>query len=386
MKILHIYKSYTTHSTGGVEQLIYELCHELKKTHRRGIQQRVLTISKSAFEQINLPEAEVFAYPANCAPASTPLSFSALKAFSKHVAWADVIHYHFPWPFMDIMDLAHRITHRRQSHKPCIVTYHSDIVKQKSLLKLYKPLMLSFLNHAHTIVATSPNYANSSPYLKKYAAKTISIPIGLNDVTHSTNEALQNEWKQHLAELGCPSEKPFFLFVGVLRYYKGLHYLLEAAQYCNSNIVIAGDGPERTALEEQKIRLGLTNVIFVGKITDEDKVTLHQMSRGFVFPSHLRSEAFGISLLEAAMFSKPMISCRINSGMSYINIHNETGLEIEAENVSALSKAINQLTENPELALKLGTQARLRYEMLFTVKKMSTDYWQIYTNCLGITE
>ena len=80
----------------------------------------------------------------------------------------------------------------------------------------------------------------------------------------------------------------------------------------------------------------------------------------FPFPSHLRSEAFGISLLEGAMFGKPMISSEIGTGTSYINIAGETGLVVPPNAPQALHEAMRQLWEHPEQAAQMGARAEER--------------------------
>jgi glycosyltransferase involved in cell wall biosynthesis len=125
------------------------------------------------------------------------------------------MHYHFPWPFMDLAHFMARID------KPSVVTYHSDIVRQKNLLRLYQPLKHRFLRSVDTIVATSPNYLASSPVLDRYRDKTRTITYGLDKTIYPKPDAAR--WTN-----GGPSGERFFLFVGVLRYYKGLHILLDA--------------------------------------------------------------------------------------------------------------------------------------------------------------
>src|SRR5690606_32759723 len=137
-------------------------------------------------------------------------------------------HYHFPWPFMDLVHFATRL------RKPAVVTYHSDIVKQKTLLQLYRPLMHRFLGSVDRIVASSPNYVASSPVLARFADKVEVIPFGLDRDTYppASPETLER-WRQRLGE-------GFFLFVGALRYYKGLHVLLDAAHGTDLPVVILG--------------------------------------------------------------------------------------------------------------------------------------------------
>src|SRR5690606_38814370 len=140
-------------------------------------------------------------------------------------------------------------------------------------------------------------------------------------------------WKNKLPD-------PFFLFIGVLRYYKGLHILLKAIENTALPVVIAGSGPEEKKLMQMAQNLKLTNVFFLGEISEVDKMALLQLCYAFVFPSHLRSEAFGISLLESAMMGKPMISCETGTGTSFINLHNDTGFVVPPNDPDALYKAM----------------------------------------------
>src|SRR5690606_15618876 len=134
--------------------------------------------------------------------------------------------------------------------------------------------------------------------------------------------------------------RPFFLFVGVLRYYKGLRTLLAAARSSDIDTVIVGDGPMKPQLTAYAKEHNLSHVHFVGALPDADKTALLELSSGLIFPSHLRSEAFGLSLVEASMFGKPMISCEIGTGTSYVNLNGQTGIVVPPQNPEALSAAM----------------------------------------------
>jgi rhamnosyl/mannosyltransferase len=183
---------------------------------------------------------------------------------------------------------------------------------------------------------------------------------------------LQQAWR---ARFGAK----FFLFVGVIRYYKGLHILLEAVRASDYPIVIVGAGPVERELKEQATQLGLRNVHFLGHLPDEDKVALLSLCTAVVFPSHLRSEAFGISLLEGAMFGKPMISSEIGTGTSYINIAGETGLVVPPNDPQALHQAMRELWEHPEQAAQMGARAEERYLKYFTAATMARSYVDLYS-------
>jgi len=303
--------------------------------------------------------------------ASTGFSYSVIPQFRKLAAEADIINFHFPWPFMDVVHLLAGID------KPTVVTYHSDIVRQRHLFKLYQPLMHRFLGSVDRIVAASPNYLGSSETLRRYQHKAEVIPYGLDKQAYPVpSEECTARWRREVGE-------QFFLFVGVMRYYKGLHILLEAVQGTGYPVVIVGAGPLEQQLKAQAAALGVeSHVRFVGRVSEEDKVALLQLSRAIVFPSHLRSEAFGISLLEGAMYGKPMISSEIGTGTSFINANGLTGLVVPPSDPLAFRQAMKWCWENPAAAEEMGRQAEARYQELFTADAMGRVWADLYRDLL----
>jgi rhamnosyl/mannosyltransferase len=272
------------------------------------------------------------------------------------------------------MDIVHLTA---KAKKPSIVTYHSDIVKQKNLLKLYKPIMNKFLQSIDAIVATSPNYRVTSDILQRHQDKVDVIPIGLDKKLYPPMEVERtNYWRKNLPP-------KFFLFIGVLRYYKGLHILLDALALNDLPVVIVGAGPIENQLKEKAESLNLKNITFLGQVSDKDKVAILELSYAVVFPSHLRSEAFGISLLEGAMFGKPMISSEIGTGTSFININQETGIVVVPSSPKDLHVAMTYLWNNPKVAGSMGLKAIERYEKLFTADKMCKSYAALYQRVLN---
>lgn len=364
MRVLHVFKTYYPDTFGGVERTIYAIA---KGCLAHGIQSDVLSLSREPM--VNTVEFDGhMAYKAklDLEVASTGFSREAFSKFRDLSAKADVVHYHFPWPFMDLLHLIH------PPGKPTVVTYHSDIVKQRLLLQLYKPVMHRFLSSVTRIVATSPNYLESSEVLQRYRDKTEVIPIGLDEADYPrAPQELKDRWVAHFPN-------PFFLFVGVLRYYKGLHTLIEASRNVNADILIAGEGPMEGELKAQAASAGLANVHFLGAVSDLDKAALLELCTAFVFPSHLRSEAYGLSLVEAAMFGKPMISCEIGTGSSFINIDRETGHTVEPQDGSALAIAMNKLLGDPALSQSFGAAARARFARWLTAEIMVSKYVDLY--------
>lgn len=370
MRVLHFFKTYLPDSFGGIEQVINQLC---RSGAAHGIESSVLTLSANPSPSVlEVDGHQVHRARLNLHLASTGFSYSVLARFRELAAQADIVNFHFPWPFMDLVHYASGI------RKPMVVTYHSDIVKQRHLLKLYQPLMHRFLGQADRIVAASPNYIATSEVLSRYRDKVELIPYGLDKAGYPQPSAERLEyWRQAVGE-------GFFLFVGVMRYYKGLHTLLEAVRGTGYPVVIAGAGPLERTLKVQARKSGVdSHVRFIGRISDEDKVALLHLSKAFVFPSHLRSEAFGISLLEAAMYGKPMISCEIGTGTTYINVDGKTGLAVPPDNPLAFREAMRQLWEDPVAAADMGRQAQARYWELFTADTMGARWEALYRELLA---
>jgi O-antigen biosynthesis rhamnosyltransferase len=369
VKVLHFYKTYLPDTIGGVEQVINQIA---RGTAGLGVTSEVLSLTPAEVDKtVEVDGHLVHRCRSNFEVASTPFSVSAFKRFRQLAKEADLIHYHFPYPFADIMRFVSQVK------KPTLVSYHSDIIKQKHLLKLYKPLKRNFLSKVDHIVAASPNYLESSNTLSRFRNKTSVIPYGLDKSSYpvASTERL-DFWRKRFGPR-------FFLFVGVIRYYKGLHILVDAARNSDYPIVIMGAGPVEVELKAHAAKLGIHNIHFLGFLPDEDKVALLELCYAVIFPSHLRSEAFGISLLEGAMYGKPLISSEIGTGTTYINIDKETGIVVPPSEPAALRQAMDYLWNNPEEAAAMGQRAEARYWKLFTAEQMAESYVALYKELLG---
>ncbi|MDO5690961.1 MAG: glycosyltransferase [Pseudomonadota bacterium] len=368
MKVLHFYKTAVPDTYGGIEQCMHQIA---SGSARHGIESHVLSLSTDGPATHAMPGYTRHTARLDFQISSTGFSRSALHRFRELARQADIVHYQFPWPFMDMVHFASGL------RRPSVLTYQSDIVRQKHLLKLYRPLMHRFLGQMDRIVATSPDYLASSTVLQRYRDKVHVIPIGLDAATYPDVSA-ERKWHWQ-SQLGSA---PFFLFLGVMRYYKGLHVLVEALRGTGMRAVLVGSGPMESAIRAQARCLAPGQIIFTGSLPHEDKVALLDLCHAMVFPSHLRSEAFGISLLEASMFGKAIISCDIGTGTSYVNQHGVTGLVTPPSHPAALRQAMHTLWHDSALAARMGVQARVRYQELFTGARMTAAYADLYRSTL----
>lgn len=373
IRVLHVYRTYFPDPPGGLQEAIRQICIA---TGRQGVENQIFTLSPNPRPAtLDRPEARVTRCRSWAAPASCDLgALGAVLSFAKLSRQSDVVHYHFPWPFADLL---HPFV---PANKANIITYHSDIVRQRTLKGLYSPLMHRMLKTKDAIVATSPEYAATSSVLTdhRHAERVRVIPLGIHEESYPRlgDDNIQQR-------LGLNTGEDYFLFVGVLRYYKGLHHLVRAAVRLKAKIVIAGTGPEGFNLKLQADQLGLDNLVFAGQVSNDEKVALLRHCKAVVLPSHLRSEAFGMVLIEAGMYGKPMVSCELGSGTSYANVDGETGFVVPPENPEALHAALKTLLDDRAIAEKFGRAARRRYEALFSGPALGKAYKELYKDILS---
>jgi glycosyltransferase involved in cell wall biosynthesis len=369
IRVLHIYRTYFPETQGGGQEAIRQLC---LATQALGVKNTIFALAHQPDPAyMDLPEGQLIRARSWLEVASCDIGgLSALKRCRAAANECDIIQIHFPWPFADVL-----LAFIRQRQQPVVVTYVSDIVRQAGLGRLYAPLRNYLLRTATRIVASSPNYMKSSDVLKKYHSKLVCIPHCLGE----TKPTLLPRVRHFETRFG----DKFFLFVGVLRYYKGLDFLLAAAHQVKTPILIVGDGPEGQRLRKLVLEEGLHHVHFLGALPDEDKDALLSLCRAVVFPSHLRSEAFGMTLLEGARAGKPLICCEIETGTTWINQDNVTGLVVPPRDADALAAAMNRLAGDEALCARLGQGAFTRWQQLFTPGIAGAAYLSLYRTVLN---
>ncbi|MBI2954269.1 MAG: glycosyltransferase [Chloroflexi bacterium] len=363
MKILHVYKNYYP-VAGGIEGHIKLLCGELARNPEFDVTVLVANTKKKTVRE-TIAGVEVIKAGENLTLARTPISWRLWVEMSR--IKADITHLHFPYPFGELGYLL------LGNSKKLVVTYHSDIVIQKRLLKLYEPFLWRLLRRADCITASSPRYVASSPYLSKFADKCAISPLGI-DLSR-----FQVVASEPVAGIRARYGSPLILFVGKFRYYKGLQHLVEAMKMIRGHLVLVGSGPLEEKVRSQVAASGLGDRIhLVGEVGDQELAAYYHSCDVFVLPASQRSEAFGIVQLEAMACGKPVVCTEIGTGTSWVNIHKETGLVVEPANPTALADAINSLVEDAALRRRLGRNARERVRREFSKEAMARRIVDIY--------
>jgi len=286
----------------------------------------------------------------------------------------DILHFHLPNPTAVVSAFLARPGGR------VVVTYHSDIVRQRVTGAMYGPLLRAFLRRADVVIVTSPDYLESSPVLRSVRERCRVIPLGVDPARMEATPAVA----KRIEELKETRPGPRVFFLGVLRYYKGLHLLLRAVSKIDCHLYVGGDGPMRPALERQAAEEKLTDrVHFLGALSDEESAAWMHTCDVFCLPAHLRSEAFGLCQVEAQLCGRPVVSTALATGVPYVNLDGVTGLVVPPGSPDALAEALRTLLSDEALRVRLGEQGRSRALREFTASVMTGRLWSLYEEVLG---
>lgn len=290
---------------------------------------------------------------------SMPLSVTfpfLVRKYSKNV---DVIILHDPFPLGDLTLLLSGFKGK------VIVWWHSDIVRQKKLLKLISPMIHSLLRRADVIFTTSEGYINGSAFISHYREKCRIISYGID-----IDKYLSVRKTPFLTDMLHHKDSVKLLFVGRFVYYKGVNFLLEAMKSVSgTELFMVGSGADEAKLKEYAEKNGLSDKVhFLDPLSDDELKTAFADCDIFVFPSVEKSEAFGIVQLEAMIYGKPVINTRLNTSVEYVSIDSVTGITIPPKDSRVLSEAVSKLAADPELRRQMGKNAAERVKENFSLK------------------
>lgn len=359
LRVLHVGKYYPPHP-GGMESHLQTLCQELKPF----VEVEVLVASdeRQTFEEV-VDGIKVTRL-------ATPLNFQAAPVCPQMIrrireSRADVLHLHWPNPTAVLAYLASRHPGR------LVFTYHSDIVRQKTLSRVFWPFLRHALRRAGAVIVASPNYRDSSKVLAGFRERCRVIPFGISP------DYFQQVDASEVALLRRRSGPRIVLGVGRFVYYKGFEYLIRAMRSVDGRLLLIGNGPLREKLAREAAACGVSDrVTFLTDV--KDVRPFYQAADVFVLPSIARSEAFGIVQLEAMACGKPVVNTALDSGVPFVSPHGVSGLTVQPADASALSDAINTLLDNPARSKEYGRAGRRRIEEKFCLDVMTRDTLRVY--------
>lgn len=365
MKILQLGKFYPI--AGGVEKVMYDLTTGLSG---RGVDCDMLCALCDGDSRI-IPVGEhgrIIGCRSWKKIAATMIAPSMILTLRKICNEYDVIHVHHPDPMACLALFCSGYKGRVMVH------WHSDIQKQKLLLRFYRPLQNWLIRRAERIVGTSPVYVAESPFLKGVQDKTVCLPIGIDPMCPNPERVEQIRKKY--------GNRKIVFSLGRLVPYKGFRYLVEAARYLDDSyvVLIGGTGALKEELQEEIDTMKLNGKVeLIGRVSDEELPSYYGACTLFCLSSIQKTEAFAIVQIEAMSCGKPVVATRIpHSGVAWVNEHGVSGLNVEPANARELAKAICMVTENEETYRLYAGNARRRYETLFTKEHMIEKCLNIY--------
>ena len=365
IRILQITKFFYPHF-GGMEKVVRDINIGLKEN----VNMKVLTCQvKGKGNKEIIDGIEVFRAGSIGTYFSVPISFTfpfLLKKLSKD---RDILHFHLPFP---LSVMSYLLVKPRGK---IIVWWHSDILKPKSLYKLYKPFLKRFLNKVDKIIVATPYHIKNSDILKDFEDKCEVVPYGIDVEQFNFTDGIKDKVEKIRREYG----PKIILFVGRLIYYKGLEYLIQAMKGVDAKLLIIGEGYLKENLQKLVDKLKIENkVFFLGRVGNSGIVAYYYACDIFVLPSIEKTEAFGLVQLEAMACGKSVVNTNLPTGVPYVSQSKITGLTVPPKDAKALAGAINALLNDEYIKKKYGENGRKRVEKEFTVKTMTKKVLNLY--------
>lgn len=375
MRILHISKYYYPY-IGGVENICKYLVEGIPQYERAVI--CFNEGSKDVVEVVNGIKVYRVGTWINIARQALSLSYFTMLRRAIKEFRPDIIHFHWANPF----PAAVLLTMMPKKVK-LVIHWHMDIIKQKKIYPLIKPIETALLKRADLVVVTSPQYRDTSLPLQPFKNKVKILPNAIDE----DNFILRNGDLDKINALKQKYDnKPIVFFVGRHIQYKGLPHLLKAEQYVKSDCVfiIAGSGP---LTQELKASCHSSRVYFVGRLSDEELKIHHYAASVFAFPSITKNEAFGVALAEAMYCGTPAVTFTIpGSGVNWVSLNGVTGIEVPNCDDAAFAQAIDKLLTDKDLSIKYAENGIKRVKENFTIPIMVANMGKYYKELMAPKE
>ena len=364
---------FADESFGGLERYVFELGHALAGE----VQFVNIVAHRGARPDVPMAGETVYARPLvslGGTPVCPTMPWHALRRHWRQPF--DIVHLQFPADPM-----AHLACELLPRSVKRVIGWHSDIVRQRNLLKLYRPFLNHLVRSADAIIAATPAHISSSEQLSpvRHSARFRVVPYGVDLARFERRPPLADDVRRRF------SGKFLVFALGRHVYYKGFEYLIRAlASVPDAVLALGGQGPLTGELREIARQAGVADrVHFAGRVPDQELPAWYHASDVFCLPSVEPAEAFGIVQVEAMACGKPVVCCELGNGVNWVNRDGETGLTVPPSDAAALAAALTQLQRDPDLRARLGEQARRRAWREFTSAAMGKATLAVYREVLS---
>ncbi len=272
---------------------------------------------------------------------------------------------------------------------PWVIHWHADVVASaldtRLILayRLYRPWEQALLKRAARVLVTSPPYLESSEPLRPWREKCRVVPLGLDAERLPSSEVATRCRVEQIWPRGRDGLR--VLCLGRLTYYKGHEYLLKAlAQTPEAQAVLVGSGELRARLARAIAEHQLEDRVYLAGFRPNEEVNaLFETCDLLCLPSLERTEAFGVVLLEAMRYARPVLATAVTgAGMNWVVRHGQTGLLVPPADSDALAAALRRLAANRQWAAELGRAGRQRLVGEFDIRAVAGQIAEIYQEVL----
>lgn len=385
MRVLHVGKYYPPFA-GGMEYFLADLLRALSE-RGLGVAALVHHEARGAPGVRPSPLDNPAIYRAPChgrllyAPLSPAFPFWLDRAIRE--LRPDLLHLHLP----NSSALAALLVPPAR-RLPWVIHWHADLVpshidrRLALAYRLYRPLEQKVLARSEAVIVSTTPYLETSEALARWRSRCVTIPLGLDpgrlvDPTAEATQRAETEWRAAGLRL---------LAIGRLTYYKGHDVLIAAmARVPAAQLLIVGSGEREAHLRTLSARLDIQGrVRLLGFRAEHELAALLASCDLVCLPSIERTEAFGLVLLEAMRFGKPVVVSDIpGSGTGWVVREAGNGLLVPPGDVEALALALGQLAQDPNRRRVLGQRGALALDRVFAIGTVSDAIIDVYKGILG---
>jgi rhamnosyl/mannosyltransferase len=376
VRVLHFGRFYND-NFGGLERHVANLLDGLSGSIHVA---NVVANERWGLDVIELPHYKVYKAPSLGLLASMPIcpTMPALIRTLEREGRFDLYHLHFPDP------MSHLALAALPGQRRIVISWHSDIIRQKTLLTLYRPFLNRIIDRAAAIIAATPRHFSASTQLtsSRHPDRFRVVPYGLDYSPYLAPDLdVQAAQIRH-----AHGDRRLVFAVGRHVYYKGFEYLIRAMRDVDENalLLLGGTGPLTARYRQLVDSLGLAQrVRLLGRVPEAALPAHYRAAAVFCMPSVEPSEAFGLVQLEAMACARPVVGCELENGATYVNQDGVTGLVVPPRDPTALAGALNTLLADSALAERLGGAGRQRALSEFSLEKMWSGTLQVYREVLA---